>query len=296
MSAISTRSNEAPDGGLEAMPPLPQRRAGSEPSSGQLREVRQHRSWSTLRTIGALVLREVSTSHGKSAGGYIWSIAEPVGGIILLTLIFSVGFRTPPLGTNFAIFYATGVIPFMGYLELSNKVAGSIRYSHALLGYPAVTFMDALIARILFNAATHILVAALIFSFIVTFMDTRTHPDVFGIGIAMAMMILVATAVGTINCFLFSAFPWWQSVWSILMRPLFLVSCIFFIFDNVPLPYRDWLWWNPLVHVVGQMRASFYPSYRADYVSHVYVFGLSLALITLGLALLIRYHRDLQNS
>lgn len=278
------------------VPPLPQRRTATQNEAGQLREVRQHRRFATFRTITALMLREMSTSHGKAAGGYFWSIAEPVGGIILLTIIFSVGFRHPPLGTNFAIFYATGIIPFMGYLELSNKVAGSISYSQAFLGYPAVTFMDALLARIMFNAATHIFVAAIIFTVIVGFMETRTHPEIVGIAIAMVMMIVFASGVGTMNCFLFSAFPWWKSAWSILMRPLFLVSCIFFVFDTIPLPYRDWLWWNPLVHVVGQMRSSFYPSYRADYVSHLYVFGLSLALLVVGLALLIRFHRDLQNS
>ncbi len=80
------------------------------------------------------------------------------------------------------------------------------------------------------------------------------------------------------------------------MRPLFLVSCVFFVFDDIPQPYQDWIWWNPLVHVVGQMRRAFYHSYSGDYVSYVYVFGLSLFLFALGLALLIRYHLDLQNS
>lgn len=295
-AARASTGRAAPRAEAAGPPPLPQRPAVSSPAPVQLREVRQHRRFATFRAISALILREMSTSHGKASGGYFWSIAEPVGGIILLTIIFSVGFRTPPLGTNFAIFYATGVVPFMGYLELSSKVAGSIRYSQALLGYPAVTFMDALLARIIFNAATHLFVASIIFTVIVGFMETRTHPDIVGISIAMAMMILLASGVGTMNCFLFSAFPWWQSAWSILMRPLFLVSCIFFVFDTIPLPYRDWLWWNPLVHVVGQMRSAFYPSYRADYVSHIYVFGLSLALLVLGLTLLIRYHRDLQNS
>ncbi|MBW7055766.1 ABC transporter permease [Paracoccus bogoriensis] len=275
--------------------PLPQRKAGRG-ETRRLQEVRKHRRFASLRAIGALMLREMATSHGRSAGGYLWAIAEPVGGIVLLTLIFSVGFRAPPLGTNFAIFYATGVVPFMAYLDMSNKVAGSIRYSKPLLTYPAVTFMDALIARILFSVITQAMVAVLIFSGILLMLDTRTDPQILQIALAFAMTILIATAVGVMNCFLFAAFAWWQPVWSILMRPLFLVSCIFFLFDTIPLPYREWLWWNPLVHVVGQMRKAFYPSYSGDYVSHVYVFGLGLGLIALGLTLLVRYHRDLQHS
>ncbi|GHG35083.1 ABC transporter permease [Paracoccus aerius] len=274
--------------------PLPQRKGTRSPL--QLKEIRQHRRFASLRAISALILREMQTSHGRSAGGYMWAIAEPVGGIVLLTLIFSVGFRMPPLGTNFAIFYATGIVPFMAYLDVSGKVASSIRYSKPLLAYPAVTFVDALIGRILFNSITQILVAVLVFTGICLFMDTRTDPQLDQVALGMLMALLLAAGVGTMNCFMFEAVNWWQPLWAILMRPLFLVSCIFFIFDGIPPPYRDWLWWNPLVHVVGQMRHAFYPHYSGDYISYTYQLGVSLALLALGLALLVQYHRDLQNS
>lgn len=275
-------------------PPLPQRR--DRPGPRALREVRKHRSFASARSILALILREMETSKGRASGGYLWAIAEPVGGIVLLTLIFSVGFRSPPIGTNFAIFYATGVVPFMAYLDMSGKISGAIRYSGPLLAYPAVNFMDALLARIVFTAITHVIVSALIFTGIVALMDTRTDPQVFQIAIGMGMAFVIAMGVGAMNAFLFEAFTWWQPLWGILMRPLFLVSCVFFVYDDIPPPYSDWLWWNPLVHVVGQMRHAFYPSYSGDYVSYLYVFGLGFGIFALGLALMVRYHRDLQNS
>lgn len=262
----------------------------------RLRSVHRQRSFASLRAIGALVLREMSATNGKSANGYLWAIAEPVGGIILLTVIFSLGFRTPPMGSNFAIFYATGLVPFLFYLNISGKVSQSINYSSSLLAYPAVTFMDAVLARIIFNAVTQILVAYLIFTGIYFTQETRTDPQILGIVLSIAMALVLAIGVGTINCFLGAAFSWWPSVWSILTRPLFILSCIFFIFDDIPKPYQDYLWFNPLVHVVGQMRKSFYPSYMGDYVSPAYVFAVGLTLTALGLALLIRYHRDLLNS
>lgn len=274
--------------------PLPQSRRSSR--FEELREVRKHRSFASLRSIGALILREMQTSNSRASGGYIWTIAEPVGGIILLTLIFSVGFRTPPLGTNFAIFYATGVVPFMAYLDMSNKVAGSIRYSKPLLTYPAVSFIDALLARIFFNSITHLIVSLIIFIGIFWLQETRTDPQIDQVALGLLMALLLATAVGSMNCFLFEAFTWWQQLWGIIMRPLFLLSCIFFVYDDVPQPYSDWLWWNPLVHVVGQMRHAFYPSYTGDYISYVYVFSLSLGLFAVGLGVLARFHRDLQNS
>lgn len=262
----------------------------------QLKEVRKHRSFSSFRAIAALVLREMQTSNGRGRGSYIWAILEPVGGIVLLTLIFSIGFRAPPIGSNFAIFYATGMVPFMAYLDMSGKVSGSITYSKPLLAYPAVTFMDALLGRIVFNSITQLMVAIVIFSGILLAMETRTDPQIGGIALAMLMALVLASGVGAVNCFMFQAFTWWQSIWSILMRPLFILSGLFFIFDDVPQPYQDWLWWNPVIHVVGQMRRSFYPSYSGDYVSLIYLFGLGLGLIALGMGLLVRYHRDLQYS
>ncbi|RJL13350.1 ABC transporter permease [Paracoccus siganidrum] len=262
----------------------------------KLRPVSGQRRFASLRAIGALILREMSTSYGKSPGGYLWAIAEPVGGIVLLTAIFSAGFRTPPMGTNFAIFYATGIVPFFVFMDISGKVSSAITYSKALLAYPAVTFMDALAARVLINALTQALVAYLIFSVIYFTQETRTDPQIGGIILAMVMALTFAVGVGSMNCFLFAAFPWWRHVWSILTRPLFLISCIFFIFDDIPKPYQDWLWFNPLIHVIGQMRRSFYVSYTGDYVHFVYFFGVSLGLMVVGLALLLRYHRDLQYS
>lgn len=275
-------------------PSLPQSRGTGRP--GPLRPVHRQRPFASLRAIGALVLREMATTKGRSANGYLWAVAEPVGGIILLTAIFSMGFRSPPVGTNFAIFYASGLVPLMFYMNLSGKIARSIQYSKPLLAYPAVTFMDALLARTFYQTVTQILVAYLIFSGIYFTQETRTDPQILGIMLSLAMAFVLSFGIGVMNCFLFAAFPWWQSAWSILTRPLFIASCIFFIFDNVPQPYRDYLWFNPLVHVIGQMRRAFYPSYAGDYVSATYVFGVGAGLTALGLALLVRYHRDLLSS
>ena len=108
-------------------------------------------SLATTRVISALMLREMSTMYGRSRGGYIWALAEPVLGIVLLSVIFSIGFRTPQLGTNFPMFYATGLIPFLTFNDVSTKVAQSINYSRQLLTYPCVTFVDAIVARFLLN-------------------------------------------------------------------------------------------------------------------------------------------------
>ena len=238
-------------------------------------------------------MREMATSYGRSPGGYLWAIAEPVAGIVLLTLVLSLAFQAPPLGISFPLFYATGLVPFLAYVDLSSKTAQSINFSRALLSYPAVNFIDALIARFALNAMVQIVVGLCIFSFVLLAMDTRALLDPRALGLAIAMLGALAWGIGVMNCLLLSKYPIWQRVWGILNRPLFIISCIFFTFDVIPAEYQKFLWWNPLVHIVGQMRSAFYPTYAPDYISALYVFALSLSLATTGLFFLWRYHRDI---
>lgn len=251
---------------------------------------------STLRAVVALILREVSTTYGRSPGGYVWAVLEPAAGIALLTLIFSVGFRSPPLGSNFALFYAAGLLPFLMYSDISGKLGQTIQFSRALLAYPRVTFLDALLARFLLNMLTQLVVHGLVLGFIIVIQQPDTTFDVSKIATAYAMLLALAFGVGTLNSFLTLAYPVWQTAWAVLNRPLFLVSCIFFNFEIVPQPYADYLWLNPLVHVVGMMRDGFYPFYQPTYVSVMYPIALGGALGLAGLFLLNRYHRDILDN
>lgn len=251
------------------------------------------RRFASLRTIVALMLREMATSYGRSPGGYLWAVLEPVLGIALLTLIFSAGFRAPAIGISFPLFYATGILPMLLFTEMAGKVALSLLFSKPLLAYPAVTYVDALIARFLVNLMAQIMVFYVVFTGILLLFETRVTPDFGRVVEGVTLTALLALGVGVMNCFLFTIFPIWQRIWSILMRPLFIISCVFFLFETVPQPYRDLLWYNPLIHLVGILRNGFYGSYEAAYVSELYVIGLSLGLTTAGLVFLRRYHRDL---
>jgi capsular polysaccharide transport system permease protein len=251
---------------------------------------RNRRGFASLRAISALILREMATSYGRSPGGYLWAVLEPVAGIALLSVIFSLAMVVPALGSNFQLFYATGLVPLIIFTTVSGRVAQSITYSRQLLAYPTVTFMDAILARFLLNMLTQIMVAYLIFGGIMLFYDTKVILRLPAIAAALGLTGALALGIGTLNCFLFTQFPLWAQIWSILMRPLFIISCVFVVFDDMPMWVRDWLWYNPIVHLVGQLRHGFYSAYHATYVSAGYVLGLSGLCMVFGI-LLLRKHQ-----
>jgi len=251
------------------------------------------RSLSSGRTIMALILRDIATSGGRLSLGYLWVIVEPVVGIFLMTLVFSMILVAPPLGTNFALFYASGLLPFLMYLSVSTKIAAAVRSSRPLLAYPGVTFLDAILARFILECGTEFLVFLLIVAGIVGWYGLDTIFDLPALLLGLAMVAALALGIGTLNCLLMSRFALWERIWGILNRPLMILSGIFFLFADVPQPWRDGLWWNPIIHLVGQVRAGLYPTYDASYVSPGYVLGLSALCFVAGLFFLRRYWREI---
>jgi len=253
------------------------------------------RRFAAGRVILALVLREMSTRYGRTPGGYIWGILEPLAAILFLSIGFSLVMRTPSLGTSFLLFYATGYLPFNLYQTLSSMIGASLRFSKPLLKYPAVSWLDAVLARFLLNSLTGILISIILLGGILAVIDSRSVLDLPPIVQAMSLTMVLGLGVGVINCAISGLFPLWEVIWGILSRPLFLASGIFFLYDNMPPMAQTILWYNPLIHIIGLMRTGFYPTYAATYAEPVYVLGISLGLLAMGLLLLGRYHREILN-
>lgn len=246
-----------------------------------------------MRIVAALMLREMATTYGKSAGGYVWAIVEPVLGIALLAILFSFALRNPALGTNFPLFYASGFLPFIMFNDMANKIAASIRFSRPFLAYPSVTFVDAMIARTLLNFLTHSCVIGIVLWGIHILFSLPVELKMGPLISALLMVTILALGIGTVNCYLITAFPIWERAWGIITRPLFLISGIFFTYDQMPPIAQEVLWYNPLIHCIGMMRRAIYPTYTGSYISVGYVVFLSVILLFFGLLLLLRNYRDL---
>ncbi len=245
----------------------------------------------SVRSVLALLLREVSATYGRTPGGFLWAILEPVGFIVLLALGFSFVFHVPSLGRSFMLFYATGFLPVHIYSELSGKLMHGLRYSRPLLSYPKVLWIDALIARALLHLTAGVLVSVLIFAGIFAVIDHPSTLRLAPILIGFSMAAGIGIGIGTLNAYLTGRFEVWGRIWAILARPIFLSSAVFFVPENLADPLRSVIWWNPLTHAVGAVRSGIYHSYHPSDLSVFYGFGFALVTLVAGL-LLLRAHQD----
>ena len=251
--------------------------------------------FSALRSILALMLREMGSTYGDSPGGYVWAIVQPVGMIAILSLGFSLLVKAPSLGTSFILFYATGFLTYDVYNQMMKKVGGALTYSKAMLAYPRVVWLDAVIARFLLNALTLSTIFCIVITGILSVIETRTVIQIQPILLGLGMCASLGLGVGMVNCLLAGLFPVWAIIWRILTRPMFIASGVIFIYEDMPPLVQEILWWNPILHATGLVRTGFYPNYYASYASIEYGFGLALALVTVGLLFLQPYHAKILN-
>jgi capsular polysaccharide transport system permease protein len=238
------------------------------------------------RVLFALVMREMSTRFGRSAGGYLWAVLEPVAAVLMLTAIFSQISRHPPLGGDFALFFATGYMAFHIYKDISDYVSNAISANKALLNFPRITIVDTILARFILQFFTSVFVAVVVLSTV--HLNAGEHGLIrfASVFTSVGLAAVLGVGVGALNCLLFPYSPTWQRVFNLLNRPLFIISGVFFLFDDMPLWIQDILWWNPLVHIVAKMREGFYPMYSPDYVSEPYVLAVGFGFLVFAVLLL----------
>ncbi|MGH1369875.1 MAG: ABC transporter permease [Maritimibacter sp.] len=239
------------------------------------------------------MLREMATRFGSSPGGYLWALVQPMGWIVILAVAFGLVARAPSLGNSFILFYATGFLPFNIYNSVQPTVMRSLNFSKPLLKYPAVTWIDAILARFLLNTLTETLVFFLLIFLIRAVVGINTPVDFLLLLQSIGLAAALGLSVGTLTCFLLLRLPVFGQIWPILMRPLFLISGVLFMYEDLPRVAQDVLIWNPLMHITSIARAGMYPTYSAHFVSYPFIIACSLIPLFFGLLLLRKHSREL---
>lgn len=251
------------------------------------------RSFASGRAIVALMLREMSTRYGKSPGGYVWAVVEPLGALVLMAFVFSLLLRSPSLGNSFLLFYTTGYMPYLLYSLTSANVMSALRFSKPLLMYPAVSWLDALLARFILNALTSIAVGIIVLWGVLEFTDATAVFEFRYMVTAMALAALLGMGHGTLNCALMGLFPVYASVWAIATRPLLIAAGVFFIYEDLSPTLQSILDWTPWIHFTAMFRQGVFPTYAPEFISIPLVLIWALVPLALGLLLLRRFRQDI---
>jgi capsular polysaccharide transport system permease protein len=245
------------------------------------------------RVVGALALREARVTFGAVKLGYFWAIFEPILGTALLTYIFSIITRHPPIGTSFPLFFATGILTINLYQKLSGSLMAVFEGNRGLLAYPLVKETDVVFARFFVIVMTYIFIYIIFFGGLIL-IDKGHFPNRLDIVLlAILAIALLGLGAGLTNAVIYMLWPTWRRVEAIITRPLFFLSGVFFIPSNFPPKISYWLSWNPILQAIDLLRVGYYRNYHSQSldVGYLALYVGILLLIAFGGERLYRKHQ-----
>ncbi|MFI3245860.1 MAG: ABC transporter permease [Ferrimonas sp.] len=237
------------------------------------------------RVIYALILREALAKYGKSHIGYLWAVLEPLVQVLVLVAIFSAFGRQSPVGGDLAIFFTTGIVPWLLYSNMASRLSGALGANQALLSYPHVTPFDVLMGRALLEATTMLVVFALIFVALQLMGKAFPIYDLFHVLLGLFVLAVFSMGVGMINSAIRIYFDSWDKLFSAFNRPLYFLSGIFFTAASLPPQAREYLQWNPIFQCIEWVRSGFFSTYQNTYINYGYAIACSAIVFLLGLML-----------
>ncbi len=238
-----------------------------------------------LQVIHAVALRETRTRFGSHQLGYLWALAEPMFFILMFWGFHTLAHRPGPVGMDFYSFIATGFIGYKLVVQVAERTSKAIGGNRALLVYPRVQPLDLVAARVWLEVSTLVMAFAILMGAHAVVVGRLEIDDpltlVHGLGLAIGL----GAGLGLFFCVLEELAPISQRIRVPMMMPLFWLSGIFFTAASVPFRIREVLLLNPVMHCIEMIRAGWFRSYDAPFVSSSYVVAWIVGLSFFGLSL-----------
>jgi ABC-type polysaccharide/polyol phosphate export permease len=239
---------------------IPLRRFESMPSSSVLQRLLSHSmtSESTQRKItiwieliSLLVARDLRVRYRGSFFGYLWSMANPLFYMIILSFVFShvMKFKIP----NFPLFILSGVLAWNLFHQSLAIGVNSIIANGSLLKkvqVPAAIFPASSVASVFVNFC----LAIVPFFLLSIYYTHRVSGAILFLPICLlpflAFILGVVLAISSLNV----SFRDIGHILEPVLQAVFYATPIVYPAEQLPSNVKEWLDLNPMTHFIGAFR------------------------------------------
>ncbi len=237
---------------------------------------------SQCRILGAIIIRDVRAKMAGSIVSYARVALFPMIHLIFLITIYKTLGRTALLGTDSAVYYATGILPFVLFVYPIRSNLSALLENKQLLVFPVVFPNDIIFARIILEVVNSFI--SILFIFII-FLCVGF--DVIPRNPYETLSGIFATILFTSSfCFAAAIIAYHQPT-SIQLCVLigvgfYLSSGMFFLPSQMPPLAQQILYFNPLAHCVEWIRSGYYETYKEGLLDRRYLIAVSVFLLMIG--------------
>ena len=234
--------------------------------------------------IFSLISRELNVRFGRFRLGYAWAILEPVAYIAVLSGIRVLFGRNEMGGVSYPLFFASGIMPYLLFNHILISSMNAVEANRGIFNYQRVKPIDCVIARVVVEVVIYFASTFLIFSAFKFLGYSFTVADLIRYFLALFLLVLLGFGFGLILSIIG---PLWQDskkVVPILIRPLFFISGIFFVYADMPTAAQSILKWNPLLHAIESIRSALFSGYSDSGLTLLYLSFWVLVSMFIGLS------------
>ncbi|HKY91036.1 MAG TPA: ABC transporter permease [Nevskiaceae bacterium] len=218
-----------------------------------------------VTTMRALLLREIRNRYGAFRFGYFWAVAQPVLFIAILQAA-RYAFRGRGgfdlYGVNGFYFFQLGVIPWFMFSHGYHQSMGAMRAGKGIYSYRQVQPIDMILIR---NTIEFVLMIATFGTFLLVFEWIGwpvSYADPVAFLAMLVLLFLFTISLGIIADVAITKNEDMRRIFTLIDRPLFLMSGVFFTLEAMPEATHKYLLWNPLLHALELGRASMLEHYE----------------------------------
>lgn len=225
----------------------------------------------------------MQTRFGRGHLGFLWLFLEP------LMLASAIGLMKSVLGAGGTgtvpsfLFAVVGYAPYFGFRAIINRATTAFQANMTLMYHRQVRLLDIMLARNMLEMAAVTCVLLLVIAgtaWLTGFAPHNISTMVFALlllfGFSNGLALLVAAGAAR-----------WEVV-DRIVHPLTYISLPFsgalFAMHFMPRYVREFLLWNPQVHIHEMLRDGMFGDQIPAYYDVVYLFGWVVVLNLIGLA------------
>ena len=236
--------------------------------------------------IFALLLRELSSRFGKSRGGFIWVLVEPIAHLLVPIVIFGFIRQKMVPGVEFPVFLVYGFLPFLFFKAICMQIIDGVNAAQGLLSYRQVHMMDLFIAKVLAYAMIQVFVFVVVLAGLAMIGYDVLPARPIELAAVVALTVILAFGLGLLFAAIASFIPDTRPIIKVLFMPLYFVSGILFPVTRFPEDWVRLMAINPVLHLVEMSREMALDGYRpTEYLSIEYPVALALGSMAIGFML-----------
>jgi lipopolysaccharide transport system permease protein len=212
-----------------------------------------HEIWRSRELIMVFVKRGIAVRYGQMALGVAWSFLEPLGLLVLTSIVFGLFIRVPTGPYPYPVFAFSGLIPWLYFNRSTNGAAGSLSEHIGIVSkiyFPRVLLPVSAVIREFFDSLV-------LFLLLLALSWFYGYPPTWR-SLLMPLLLIyisvpalgVGLSVGSISI----KFRDFRPLLQLVLQAGFYVTPIFYPVEIVPERFRFVLQLNPMYWAVEMTR------------------------------------------